>query len=258
VLNYDQMHGSGIQQLAFLDRAQADGLKVIFGMSNPAFWNGSDLRSTFSELAAACSCSDNTAFIHYVVNLVKGHTGLWGYYVGDEITPGNEAADQSYSTLVQQADPAHPRFYVAIGGWSTKNNLYPFGTDADVLGADFYPIGENDGSVYTTPGGTANVTQAVQSVASANGKSSGMVLQAFSWNEYPGDWGCTQFPSTCSTFPTEAQLEQMRNLALQNGKLRLILWYSYFDIQRSDNPTQHWHDLITAVNAPFPSNALTH
>jgi hypothetical protein len=32
-----------------------------------------------------------------------------------------------------------------------------------------------------------------------------------------------------------------------------VLWYSYFDLQRSDNFTQHWSDLQTAANFGKPA-----
>lgn len=260
VVNYDQMYGTASQQLAYLDRAKAVGVKVIFGMSDPAFWDGTDLRSQYSELGATCGCSDNAGFIRYVVDLVKGQPALWGYYVGDEVSSGNAATVQAFSSLVHQADPFHPRLYVADGTTGHMNaDLSPFASSAEVLGADIYPVGENPAdSIYNSIAGVGTATQGDQAIASQYGRGSAMVLQAFSWGQYPGGWGCSQYPSTCTAFPTEAQMEQMRNLALQNGHLQMILWYSYYNILRSDNPTQHWHDLVTAANAPFPSNSLTH
>jgi hypothetical protein len=39
----------------------------------------------------------------------------------------------------------------------------------------------------------------------------------------------------------------MLQLALANSRPQLVLWYSYFDIARSDNPSGHWADLVAAA-----------
>src|SRR5437870_806159 len=43
VVNYDQLNGNAEQQLAYANQAHSLGMKVIWGMSDPAFWNGTDL-----------------------------------------------------------------------------------------------------------------------------------------------------------------------------------------------------------------------
>ncbi len=49
----------------------------------------------------------------------------------------------------------------------------------------------------------------------------------------------------------------MLTQTLRNSHPRLILWYSYFDILRSDNPTQHWNDLVTATNSIYTNQTPT-
>src|SRR5438105_5589345 len=39
VVNYDQLYGDAEQQLAYANQAHSLGMKVIWGMSDPAFWN---------------------------------------------------------------------------------------------------------------------------------------------------------------------------------------------------------------------------
>ena len=36
--------------------------------------------------------------------------------------------------------------------------------------------------------------------------------------------------------------------ALQNGRTQILLWYSYFDLMKSDTPSAHWADLAWAAN----------
>ena len=125
------------------------------------------------------------------------------------------------------------------------SNVKPFADTAEVIGADIYPIGTSD-----PISSVGKIASALQSIADQNGTQSAITLQAFSWGEYPKDtWVCPKFPS-CAQFPTGEEMRLMRNLAVTNSKARLLLWYSYFDISRSDNPTGHMKDLIEAARSP--------
>jgi hypothetical protein len=252
VVNYDQMYADAAGTIDYLNYAHSLGMQVIFGMSDPAFWNGSDLRSTFSGLAATCGCSTNTGFITYVIDLVKNNAGLWGYYVADEVKPINHGQLKSFSDLVKQIDPSHPRLNLETtentgdGATGATSILTTFQDTADVLGVDYYPVGSwgNGESVSQT----GAVAAAVQSVANAYGKQSAMTLQSFSWSQYPGEgWRCPGV--TSCPYPTLTDLESMGSLTLQNSSPALVLWYFYPDILRSDNPTLHWSDLTTAVRS---------
>jgi hypothetical protein len=242
VINYNQLYGSADQQRAYAVEAYALGIKIIWGMSDPAFWNGSDLRQQFSALAATCQCSDNAGFINYIVRLVKGLAATWGYYVGDEVQPGDLDKMKGFADLVKQADPSHPRLFISSEDYTTLgSNLAPFGDTAEVLGADNYPVS-------TWPISTlGSIARGVQAVANQNHKQSAMVLQAFSWGQYPDQtWRCSPFPG-CTHFPTEAEMREMRDLVLSNAHPAMLLWYSYFDILKSDNPARHWADLVQAA-----------
>jgi hypothetical protein len=52
-------------------------------------------------------------------------------------------------------------------------------------------------------------------------------------------------------------MRSMRDLALSNMHPRLLLWYSYFDVLRSDNPTKNWANLANAaLRHPFQALAF--
>ncbi len=242
VLNYNQLYGSEAQQRAYAARAQALGIKIIWALSDPAFWNGTDLRAQYGALAQTCACSDNAGFISYVVKLAKGFPATWGYYVGDEVKPENLEQMKAFADIVHQADASHPRLYISSEDKTTLGaNLAPFGDTAEVLGGDNYPVS-------TWPITTLGpIAQGVQTVANKYHKRSAMVLQAFSWSQYPSEtWRCSPFPS-CTHFPTQAEMRQMRDLVLANAHPALLLWYSYFNILRSDDPAGHWADLVHAA-----------
>jgi len=250
VLNYDQMAGSAAQQIAYFDQAQALGMKVIFAMNNPALWDGTNLRNWYASLGVSCNCNDNVGFIEYVVKLVKNHPALWGYYIGDVVNAANHTALKAFSVLVHRTDPVHLRLFVSCSQCPHTYppyvaSLIPMTDSADVVATDYYPVG-SDGWPITD---TGTVAAALQSVANRNGRQSAMVLQVFGWAQYVKNSGHTCFFwPFCATFPSYNQMRQMRDLVLQNSHPRLILWYSYFDILRSDSPSTHWKDLIAAAS----------
>jgi len=253
VLNYNQMYADAASEIAYLHRAQADGMKVIFEMGDAVFWNGTNLLTHFPKLAATCTrpdgktCQNNTDFITFVINLVKNHPALWGYYIADEPGTTDHAKVKTYSDLIHQLDPNHPRLLVNYQAFST------FADTADVIAGDDYPIGY---------GGKVNeigtLASQVQSAATRYRIRSGMVLQAMSWQEYSLPRHCSPYPS-CAPFPTLDQMETMLNLALANSTPRLILWYSYFDTINwgsKNNTTQYWNDVVTAANSIYSSDTI--
>jgi hypothetical protein len=249
VLNYDQLAGDAEQQLAYAAQANVLGMKIIWAMNNPVIWNGTNLIKYYATLAATCQCSDNTSFIRYIINLVKDLPATWGYYVGDEVVPSNHAKLKAFTDLIKLVDPDHPRLFIACAQCDQKRNppyvasLIPMTDTADVLGADWYPVGSSSGLVSTT----SMVAAKVQLVADLYNKQSAMVLQSFNRSQYPSSYHACEPYSTCMPYPTVVQMRQMRDLTLQKAHPRLILWYSYFDILKEDNPSLRWQNLVEAV-----------
>jgi hypothetical protein len=254
VVNYSQFYGTADEEVAYATEANTLGMKVIWGMSDPAFWNGTNLRSYFSNLASSCKCRNNTGFIRYVVGLVKDLPGTWGYYIGDEVDLSNHERVKAFSDLVRQVDPTHPRLFIGAAEVPSvvAPRIAPFLDTADVLGVDYYPVGRPD--IPNGINAAGAIARATQAVDGREDRQSVVVLQAFSISEYArGSVSCSPYPS-CKQFPTREQMRTMLDLILQNAHPRLVLWYSYFDIMRSDNPTQHWADLIAAAGVADPSN----
>jgi hypothetical protein len=52
----------------------------------------------------------------------------------------------------------------------------------------------------------------------------------------------------CARFPTEDEMRQMRDLAINNSQVQFILWYSFFDILDSTEPSAHLTALIKAAS----------
>ena len=248
VINYDELYGDASFQEAYFDRVQSLGMKVIFPLSNPAFYNGTDLNTVFPKLVEKCNCDDDNGFIKYLVNLVKNQPALWGYYIGDEVdTSDHNAMKSKLADVVHQQDPNHPRLFIdnpgrPVGVWRGNS---PFFDTAEVIGTDFYPVRINS-PYYPTIDRTANIASGTQAYANAHKEDSAIVLQAFSYSEY-------QKPG--SPYPTADQMNYMLSQTLKNSRPRIILWYSYYDIMSSDNPQQRWSDLKTIIARHMPKQA---
>jgi hypothetical protein len=244
VLNYQQEGGDGAQQLAYLDHAHSLGLKVIWSFSDPDWYDGMhDLRTSYPQLAPDCGCTDNAGFIRYVVGLVKNHPALWGYYVADE--PATDAATlgkvTAFSNQVRSLDPNHPRMII---GNADVSLIQPYADTTEDIGLDIYPIQDYPTSQQCIDA-VGQLGASGKMVADQHGRTWSMVLQAFSWSQYPMD-----FTPCCGTrWPTRAEMRGMRDQALQSSP-EILLWFSYFDIQRSDDPAGHWADLVAAATGP--------
>lgn len=254
VLNYNALTASTADQVtAYADAAQKAGLKIIWAVNDPQWYDGTNLLTTSNYvygLAPDCGCTDNTGFITYLVNLVKDHPATWGYYIMDEGTASPEWI--AFSELIHQLDPNHPRL-VVLGTHvppGLNEDLRSFAPYAEVLSQDYYPVGYAAASTIRE---TINVAAAVQSLNNEVGKDTGMVLQAFSWTQYYPPARCTPYPA-CAAFPTRNQMTEILNYTLEHSNPRLVLWYHYPDILKSDRPNQHWADLVAVVKAHTPSN----
>ncbi|MBV9228410.1 MAG: hypothetical protein JOZ18_03780 [Chloroflexi bacterium] len=245
VLNYVELYGDANFQKAYLDHAQSVGMKVILPFKDPTFYSGGSLRAKFPALAQTCNCSNNTGFMQYVVNLVKNHPALWGYYVGDEVSPGNhDNLKSELADVVHRLDPKHPRLFIDSAGNSTAvwRGNSPFYDTADVIGSDFYPVREGLNN-YPTIDETARVASGTQMYADAHGESAAIVLQAFSRSQY----GVSGDP-----YPTADQMQTMLSQTLANAHPRVILWYSYYDTMSFDNGTQNWANLKATIARNIP------
>lgn len=231
VLNYSSWYGSPAAVLRYAEAAAALGLQLIWPLNNPAWRGLGNLGATYSGLGEQRPLS-NAEFSSFAVGLVADLPATWGFYIGDELPRAEAGRVRELGESVRALAPGKPQLYVARPGIA---HLEPFAHLADVAGADAYPVGSGDPSVR-------QVAQSAQIVTTAAGVGTAMVLQAFSWSQYR--------PSPASAgFPSRRKLTAMRNAAIRHADPTMILWYSYQDILRSEDPKGHWHDLIGAAFA---------
>jgi hypothetical protein len=259
IVNYDQLYGDSKSQIAYADRAYALGMKVIWSIpyrdGRPDDW----MIDYYPEFSSSLRCKDNYCLIEKFVNLVKDHPATWGYYVADEVRPEAYERMEKWSDLIKSLDPAHPRLYVTAGSNDPMEQYYGFYSKmnklAEVFGPCYYPYGyiETGTKVSEQTGETARHAQYWADKLS--GKSV-IVLQAFSWSRYAKVPLCFPWPG-CAPFPSYEQMKAQRDQVLLNSTPEMILWWTYEDILKTDNPTKHLQELADAAFAPLPSTTLS-
>ena len=245
IVDYSQFYGSADDQLAYARAAAASGVRIVWNFSDPAFYDGTDLRAHFPSLGRSCGCTSNAGFIAYVVGLVRDQPATWGYFVGDEPPRDRRLDVARLSRTIHALDPHHPRLLVAIGDPDpavAERALEPFAGAAEVLAADYYPVG-----AHRPIDGVRAAASNVASMARRHHARAAFVLQAFDWGQYPDQTSvCTPLPQ-CARYPTAAEMRSMSASARAGAQPVLLLWYSFFDIMRSNDPRRHWNDLRWAA-----------
>jgi hypothetical protein len=233
VLNYTQWSGSTRQIRRYARRAAADGLELIWPLNAPAWRGRGHLRATYPELRHECRCATDRGLLRFAVRLARSESATWGYYVGDQLDPGERARIRTLAKRVRALDDARPLLLVAFGGDCVVRRIGAFAPFVDVLGVDSYPYGQGGDAAQV-----GDDAAALSRVAADSGRRSAMVLQSFSFHQY--------FPSRRPRWPTREEMRRMRDLALAHNP-GLVLWYSYYDVKRADRPGKRWRRLIDAA-----------
>jgi len=268
VINYSQF-AQGVtiaHELAYAAHAQQVGIRVIWPVSAFLYTSNAEttLAATYPALHQSIPQSGlcpwyngtNYSFAACFALIVRGLKSTWGYYIGDELPVSREPDLRHLVDAIADVDPDHPRLFVAGGATAAANrlSLTTFGRsycdgfvchpDATVLAQDFYPIGTEPLDAAATL--TGRLAGDVAAVAQQHGATYGIVLQSHSLTQYPNLYPCPAQDSC--PYPTQQQMLAMRDSVLAHPTPRLILWYSYFDLLRSDNPSLRWENLKTVVN----------
>lgn len=245
VLNYTSWDATPDQLVAFANNAAANGMQVIWPLNHPVWRQDGDITKVYPKLAAACGCSQAHDLLAYVTTLLRGNPATWGWYIGDELPPTELVNVLGLNARVKALDPGHQTLYIAYEHSGIAGaNLLPFATAADAVGSAIYPYGTNgDPSFEMT-----FVSDLVHRLVPA--RSRAMVLQAFDWAQHPDEI------SLPGGYPDAAFMRTARDDAMASDP-SLLLWYSFSDIQKSDNPAGHWNDLVSAAFAPLPAAPAT-
>jgi hypothetical protein len=254
---------SAISIRTYANHAEVLGMQVILPIKYFPQWDAdkAHLVKEFPNLAHECGCTDNKSFLTYYINSLKNHPALWGYYIADEIHSEYYQGLSIYSEFVKNLDPAHPRLIVEEGTNDPMEIFFTFPSfmrnTTDVIALDNYPYGYID-TYDTLTRFTGESARILQYWSEKLKLKNAIVLQAYAAPQYYGDKNplCTHWPD-CAPFPSYDQMKAQRDQALQFSKPEIILWFSYPDILRSENPEQHWRDLVTAAFSSLPTPYLS-
>lgn len=230
VLNYGILYGHLSDITSYINTAHSNGLKVIVSLADPVIWDGSTNISTkYPSIIGdwGGSGTDYAGFTTWLVSQLKGLSGVWGWYVGDEVSNANHALLLTHAQVIRAADSAHPRLYIGSGtatatSFGSGNSI--FGDVADIIGDDFYPIGVSEGAAGQPT--FANEYKGIQTYANAHALQSAVVLQAWSYQQSNTDNSLSFWPAEAPYIYRE-QMRQLRDTAIANMTPRLILWYEF-------------------------------
>lgn len=229
LVNYNINNGTNSQITTYLNNLQSRNLKLIYSLAEYIPYNGE---------TAKCGAI-NAASMAQKVSSFKGHPAVISWYLNDE-RGSFVQADQAF--CIQQLEagyqtiavndpgldgrPDHPVWSVHwYTGW-----LRPQAHTTDVLGMDTYPIAH-----FANPmDEVKRVAGAAAQVGAEKDKPFWMVLQIFSWRDYPWD---SRYKT--GRPPTRKEMRAMTYLATNRGAKGLI-YYSYFDIRNDADYAERW------------------
>jgi hypothetical protein len=267
---YDASIGMG--QAIVVSRAINDPVNVLTGTDLVTF-NGD------SSLATDCGAKNNEqiiACIDSVANSVPGFHFKWylydepgcpdqsiGYCQGT-LAGGNYSNIATLARYIHSIDPHHRVIGTQVGdagGQTVINNMFTWLTTptTPTTGFDHYPVPENGNFGAISDIGA--IAGELASTIHTTNPSEDMyyVGQAFSWYQEDGK-GCSSV--TVCPFPTETQMQEMRDQALYYANLAgkpvsHIFWYYWPDVTcltnyPGCNAAANRAALKSAAFAPFP------
>jgi hypothetical protein len=281
VVVIDADEGSPSSDASYAAAAQQLGMKVMWEISNPGWWQNTSVSGQFSGFATACGCTDNSGLLTYMINFLGSQPGTWGYYAADDtmLSSGDQAGVSDFVSQIKAVDPTHP----VILSSADETQASQYASIGDMNAAEIYPI--TNGALMPVSrhqGDWQSIGQEAaddQRMANQNGKSSAFILQAFSWGdnlsdgEAMGICGPSMSQLQCwdsAIYPTAADQLQLRNEILKHAHPSIIIWWSFMGTYGqagtdtySTYPTgaaaaSNWAGLTAAINAPAPGATIAH
>jgi hypothetical protein len=196
-------YGVGADPEAYMERAQAHGLKVIYSIKD--FYEGSRYFPAQKGLAGPELAR------HYVTKF-RNHAALLAWYINDELHARWLPRLAEMYDLVRELDPDHPAFQVLC----RPDEFAEYYGVTDILGVDPYPVPRQPVSMVTD-------WMATGVTAMRRAKPVWVVPQVFKWSIYSG--------KDSDREPTFEEKRCMAFLGLIGGA-RGIIFYSYYDLFR--------------------------
>jgi hypothetical protein len=251
---------------SYANYAQSIGMSVMWAINDPGFWGGawagSSAAADYAGFSTACSCTDATQVLDYIIQWLGALPATYGYYAADNevIFPGERGSLTQYVSEIKALDPSA---MVMIGSAVSQGTTYA--STGATLGTEIYP--ETTGSIMPvgsnqeTWGGVQRSITQDQRAANQYGTPSAFILQAFTFGDNLTDGEavgvCNAGMSTAQCaglldYPSASTQLQLRDEVLEHAHPKLILWYTFSE---SYGQGDRWSGLSNAVDAPYPTAA---
>jgi hypothetical protein len=293
LLTYDA--SIGIKQFVAVSSADIDGLEGT-NLIKLAEGDGGNWPSTCTNGSGpGGAAATNREFIKCIHEDLKGYKAFGGWYLYDEPGCPNTLKGYCWASLKPSQDVNVPLIasYIhtvdrrpvigANGGGSYSQycdkvcvseqmaNMFTWLSSqaTPYTGGDYYPIGCPSGNNCNQHISDLNVDipAIIGSMVSAfgNGPPGKVRAEKLEWVEQAFDWSEeAQCPPTTCSFPTEAQMQAMRDTTLWDSAAAgnpvwSIWWYAQPDANCQIQPVQgcdaaaRWSALTQAINAPYPT-----
>jgi hypothetical protein len=250
VLDYG-MTGRPVEETrAYLDAAEARGIKVIFCLN--------DVYPSATHRERLGEWEGNDAILRGVVSTFRDHPALVAWYNNDELPVEKVPEIEGYYREIASLDRAHPQLLVhyRAGSWRA------FLEAADIIGLDNYPIPRSPAAAL------GDALRAARGEI-ADRKPVWAVIQSFAWYQHrepaqhvvPGDRDTprARLPTPeewdAGRPPTREELRAMTYLALVEGA-RGILYWCLYNLDYLPDRAERWADAVGVareVETLFPA-----
>lgn len=230
LLNYGTNHEPKARMLAYLDKLQARGLKLIYCM------NDVYPTATYLEKLGWEGIKGNDAIAEAVIKAYRDHPAILAWYLNDELPRSLVPRLEEYYERVKALDPGRPCYTVLC----EMAEVRYFAGTTDVMGVDPYPVPKSPLTVVSDWMDASNAAVGAR-------KPTWLVPQAFAWYQYKPQG------SNRARKPTDAELKTgraptydeercMTYLALAHGA-RGLIYYCYYDLRVLPQYAEMWAGL---------------
>ncbi len=198
-----------------MDILHRNGIKLIFSML--------DVYGHHGDVRCFEGVEGMENIVRAVVNGLKDHPALLGWYISDENPLGEVPMLRRLRQLINGLDPFHPVFTLTF----VTSHFVHFAPTGDIFLSDCYPI-RNDETQSMSEIRTCLQTAQLEARIGL-----GWVPQIFNWGIYqipnhPGQ------PYDATRYPTEEEMRSHNLLAL-NHRARAVIPYAYNSVARHDH-----------------------
>ena len=209
----------GVPDLAFMDKMQAKGLKLLSSMQyTPEMWERKDGKPSIGTTR---------------METTRHHPAILGWYLNDELPSTMAKKLEDHYRRVQELDPTRPAFFVLC----SCPEFSKLAHTGDIFGFDHYPVPTE--GLGTVGGFVDAANRAVH-----DAKPVWAVIQAFGWYQYRPDNGNRARIPTAEELmkgraPTYDEVRCMTYIALAHGA-KGIFYYCYYDMHVLPQYAEMW------------------